>query len=313
MTPRPDGRAPTAAAPSPSSATSPRWRPGRCWSRFGGTRVLCTASVDEDVPPLDARQRQGLGHRRVLDAAGLVARADRPRGRATASRRAAPRRSSGSSAGRCAPSCDMAALGERQVIVDCDVLQADGGTRTASICGGYLALHDALHPAGAGRARISAHPLARVCAAISRRHRRRGAAARPRRTSRTPRAEVDMNVVMTRRGGFVEVQGTAEGAAVQPRRARRPARPGRGRHRRDHRPAGRGARRRRRRRAREAVRDEARPAPRPTPTRSREIAAILGAASSWCPGPRRARRRGDGATLEENARLKARAVVRRHR
>jgi ribonuclease PH len=106
--------------------------------------------------------------------------------------------------------CDMRALGERQVIVDCDVLQADGGTRTASICGGYLALHDALSRlVQAGT--ITGHPLTAFCAAIS-----VGV------VDGTPvldlpyvedsRAEVDMNVVMTSQGGFVEVQGTAEGA-----------------------------------------------------------------------------------------------------
>jgi ribonuclease PH len=106
--------------------------------------------------------------------------------------------------------CDMQALGERQVIVDCDVLQADGGTRTASICGGYVALHDALSRlVQAGT--IPAHPLTAFCAAVS-----VGV------VGGTPvldlpyvedsRAEVDMNVVMTSMGGFVEVQGTAEGA-----------------------------------------------------------------------------------------------------
>jgi ribonuclease PH len=106
--------------------------------------------------------------------------------------------------------CDMRALGERQVIVDCDVLQADGGTRTASICGGYIALHDALSRlVQAGT--ITAHPLTAFCAAIS-----------VGIIDGTPmldlpyvedaRAEVDMNVVMTSLGGFIEVQGTAEGA-----------------------------------------------------------------------------------------------------
>lgn len=113
-------------------------------------------------------------------------------------------------------SCDMRLLGERQVVVDCDVLQADGGTRTASICGGFLALHDALSRLVASGA-ITAHPLHSFCAAIS-----------VGIVDAVPmldlpyvedsRAEVDMNVVMLRpvEGGesrFVEVQGTAEGAA----------------------------------------------------------------------------------------------------
>ena len=110
--------------------------------------------------------------------------------------------------------CDMVVLGERQIVVDCDVLQADGGTRTASICGGFLALHDALARLVASR-QLAAHPLHSYCAAIS-----------VGIVDGTPvldlpyvedsRAEVDMNVVMLRpvAGGipsFVEVQGTAEG------------------------------------------------------------------------------------------------------
>ena len=128
--------------------------------------------------------------------------------------------------------CDMKALGERQVVVDCDVLQADGGTRTASICGGFLALHDALARVVARGPKLAAHPLHSYCAAIS-----------VGIVGGTPvldlpyvedsTAEVDMNVVMLRpiAGGeprFVEVQGTAEGmaftrgeldAAARPRRA----------------------------------------------------------------------------------------------
>ena len=112
--------------------------------------------------------------------------------------------------------CDLVLLGERQVMVDCDVLQADGGTRTASICGGYLALHDALARL-VQAAEIRAHPLHSLCAAVS-----------VGIVDAVPvldlpyvedsAAEVDMNVVMLARpdGGdprFVEVQGTAEGTA----------------------------------------------------------------------------------------------------
>ena len=107
--------------------------------------------------------------------------------------------------------CDMGLLGERQVIVDCDVLQADGGTRTASICGGYLALHDALaRRMQAGE--IEQHPLTEACAAIS-----VGIIDGEPRLDlpyvEDANAETDMNVVMTSSGNFVEVQGTAEGAA----------------------------------------------------------------------------------------------------
>jgi ribonuclease PH len=106
--------------------------------------------------------------------------------------------------------CDMRLLGERQVVVDCDVLQADGGTRTASICGGYLALHDALSRLVQANA-IPTHPLTAHLAAIS-----VGVVdAVPMLDLpyvEDSRAEVDMNVVMTSAGRFVEVQGTAEGA-----------------------------------------------------------------------------------------------------
>jgi len=105
----------------------------------------------------------------------------------------------------------MRALGERQVIVDCDVLQADGGTRTASICGGYLALHDAISRlVMAGT--IKQHAITERCAAIS-----VGVVAGEPALDlpyvEDSRAEVDMNVVMISSGRFVEVQGTAEGMA----------------------------------------------------------------------------------------------------
>jgi ribonuclease PH len=106
---------------------------------------------------------------------------------------------------------DLVALGEKQITVDCDVLQADGGTRTASICGGYLALHDALSrllQAGL----LRAQPLFAHCAAVS-----VGiVGAVPLLDlpyAEDSKAEVDMNVVMTSEGRFVEVQGTAEGKA----------------------------------------------------------------------------------------------------
>jgi ribonuclease PH len=112
--------------------------------------------------------------------------------------------------------CDMRLLGERQVVVDCDVLQADGGTRTASICGGYLALHDALTRLVQNQA-ISAQPLHSYCAAISVGV-VDGVPVLDLPYVEDSRAEVDMNVVMLKRlvgaaeAQFVEVQGTAEGA-----------------------------------------------------------------------------------------------------
>jgi ribonuclease PH len=107
--------------------------------------------------------------------------------------------------------CDLVVLGEVQVTVDCDVLQADGGTRTASICGAYVALHDAfsrLQLAGT----LRQHPLTDSVAAISVGI-IDGVPMLDLPYAEDSRAEVDMNVVMTGSGGFVEVQGTAEGLA----------------------------------------------------------------------------------------------------
>jgi ribonuclease PH len=104
---------------------------------------------------------------------------------------------------------DLEMIAELQITVDCDVLQADGGTRTAAICGGYVALHDAFSRMVAG-GKIPAHPMTDACAAIS-----VGVvdalAHLDLDYSEDARAEVDMNVVMTGAGRFVEVQGTAEG------------------------------------------------------------------------------------------------------
>ena len=226
---------------------------------------------------------------------GLDARARRPRGGARAS--------SGPHPGDPAPDRPVAArrhrprvLGEVQITVDCDVLQADGGTRTASICGGYVALHDACSRL------VAAKQHGRAPA-----HRPRARRSRSASSTRSPyldldysedsRAEVDMNVVMTGAGRFVEVQGTAEGAPFSRARARRAARPRRARHRRDLRAAARDARRAARRRVAgdAAVRPRDRE-PRQGRARSRAVLARRPApTSSWSPRPeRRARGRGDG-------------------
>jgi ribonuclease PH len=103
----------------------------------------------------------------------------------------------------------MPALGERQVLIDCDVLQADGGTRTASICGGYLALHDALDRLRQ-QGLIGVHPLTALCGALSVGI-VDGTPMADLAYTEDSTAEVDMNVVMTSEGRFIEVQGTAEG------------------------------------------------------------------------------------------------------
>jgi ribonuclease PH len=207
---RADGRATDELRPITFERDFTEMAAGSCLVSFGSTRVLCTASIDDDVP----RWMRGRGTGWVTAEYSMLpgssperirreVKDGRPSGRTQEIQRLI---------GRALRSvCDMAALGERQVIVDCDVLQADGGTRTASICGGYLALHDALARFVA-RGTIGAHPLTGFCAAIS-----VGV------VDGTPvldlpyvedsRAEVDMNLVMTSEGRFVEVQGTAEGLA----------------------------------------------------------------------------------------------------
>lgn len=177
---------------------------------FGRTRVLCTASIDEDVP----RWMRGRGTGWVTAEYSMLPGSSPER----IGREAARGKQSGRTQeiqrliGRSLRAvCDMAALGERQVVVDCDVLQADGGTRTASITGGYLALHDALaRLVAAGE--LETHPLTAFCAAVS------VGIVDGEPVCDLPyvedaRADVDMNVVMTSAGDFVEVQGTAEGVA----------------------------------------------------------------------------------------------------
>jgi ribonuclease PH len=182
---------------------------GSCLVAFGSTRVLCTASVDEDVP----RWMRGNGKGWVTAEYSMLpgssperikreVKDGKPSGRTQEIQRLIGR--------ALRAVCDMRLLGERQVIVDCDVLQADGGTRTASICGGFVALHDALSRlVQAGT--IREHPLTAFCAAISVGI-VNGVPVLDLPYIEDSRAEVDMNVVMTSLGGFVEVQGTAEGA-----------------------------------------------------------------------------------------------------
>jgi ribonuclease PH len=212
---RPDGRAADELRPVTFERDFTEMAAGSCLVTFGRTRVLCTASIDEDVP----RWMRGSGKGWVTAEYSMLPGSSPER----VDREAAKGKQSGRTVeiqrliGRSLrAACDMTLLGERQVVVDCDVLQADGGTRTASICGGYLALHDALtRTVQAGR--IGAHPLHSYCAAISVGI-VNGAPVLDLPYVEDSRAEVDMNVVMLRPVGggearFVEVQGTAEGMA----------------------------------------------------------------------------------------------------
>ncbi len=213
--PRPDGRAPDELRPVSFERDFTEMAAGSCLVTFGRTRVLCTASIDEDVP----RWMRGRGKGWVTAEYSMLPgsspeRVDREAARGKQSGRTVEIQRLIGRALRA--SCDMAMLGERQVVVDCDVLQADGGTRTASICGGFLALHDALARLVA-KGSIAAHPLHSYCAAVSVGI-VGGVPVLDLPYVEDSRAEVDMNVVMLRpvAGGearFVEVQGTAEGMA----------------------------------------------------------------------------------------------------
>ena len=182
---------------------------------FGKTRVLCTASVDEDVP----RWMKGTGKGWVTAEYSMLPgsspeRVDREAAKGKQSSRTVEIQRLIGRALR--SSCDMQALGERQILLDCDVLQADGGTRTSSICGAYIALHDALTRL-VQQGSITANPLHSLCAAISV-GMHNGAPILDLPYEEDSKAEVDMNVVMLKpmNGGestFVEVQGTAEGKA----------------------------------------------------------------------------------------------------
>ena len=177
---------------------------------FGRTRVLCTASVETRVPPwLRGKGRGWVTAEYSMLPGSTSERVEREAQRGKLSGRTQEiQRLIGRSLRAVT---DLVALGEVQITVDCDVLQADGGTRTSSICGGWIALHDACTRLVA-RGELAAHPVREPCAAIS-----VGIVdALPVLDldySEDVRAEVDMNVVMTAAGRFVEVQGTAEGEA----------------------------------------------------------------------------------------------------
>ena len=182
---------------------------------FGDTRVLCTASVEEKVPG----HKKGSGEGWVTAEYGMLPRATHTRG----DREAARGKQSGRTQeiqrliGRSMRAVfDLKKLGERTIHLDCDVLQADGGTRTASICGAFVALHDAITRIQQNGG-LTVNPLHSMCAAISVGiHNGNPVLDLP--YEEDSKAEVDMNVVMLQpiNGGeptYVEVQGTAEGKA----------------------------------------------------------------------------------------------------
>ena len=209
---RASGRAPDALREVRFTRRYTRYAEGSVLVEFGATCVLCTASIEDGVPGF----LRGKGRGWVTAEYSMLPRATHTRG----AREAARGKQSGRTQeiqrliGRSLRAViDLEALGERTVTLDCDVLQADGGTRTASVTGSYVALADACQLL-VKRGALAATPLHGQVAAVS-----------VGIVGGTPvldldygedsNAETDMNVVMHSGGGFVEVQGTAEGHAVR--------------------------------------------------------------------------------------------------
>ena len=207
---RTQGRAADALRPVTITRAFTMHAEGSVLIEFGDTKVLCTASVEEKVPP----HKRGSGEGWVTAEYGMLPRATHTR----SDREAARGKQSGRTQEiqrligrslRCV--FDLKALGERTISLDCDVIQADGGTRTAAISGAFVAAHDAVSWLMAQK-KISASPIRQFVAAISV-GLVEGTPLLDLEYIEDSACDTDMNVVMTAGGGFVEVQGTAEGAA----------------------------------------------------------------------------------------------------
>jgi len=207
--PRPDGRTPNQLRPVTFERGYTRYAEGSVLVSFGQTKVLCNASVEERVPPFLKGQGKGW-----LTAEYMML----PRATHT---RSARESSLGKVGGRTHEIqrligrslrgvLDTTALGERQITVDCDVIQADGGTRTAAITGAWVAVHDALSRLvadGKLPAMPRLDPLAAISVGIL-----DGEARLDLNYDEDSQAETDMNVIGLGNGRYVEIQGTAEGA-----------------------------------------------------------------------------------------------------
>ena len=210
MTARVSGRAPDELRTVVFTRDYTEMADGSVLVEFGRTRVLCTASVESRVPPW----LKGSGKGWVTAEYSMLPGSSPER----VDREAARGRQSGRTQeiqrliGRSLRAVtDLRLMPDVQITVDCDVLQADGGTRTASICGGWIALHDACSRLVASGG-LATHPVLQPCAAVSVGV-IDGTPMLDLEYSEDVRAEVDMNVVMTGDERFVEVQGTAEGMA----------------------------------------------------------------------------------------------------
>ena len=211
---RSKGRAAGALRPVRLTRHYTRHAEGSVLVEFGDTQVLCTASVEEKVPP----HKRGSGEGWVTAEYGMLPRATHTR----SDREAARGKQSGRTQEiqrligrslRCV--FDLKKLGERTISLDCDVIQADGGTRTAAITGAFVAAHDAVSWLLAG-GKLGASPIRDFVAAVSVGI-VQGTPLLDLEYVEDSACDTDMNVVMTGAGGFVELQGTAEGAAFSRR------------------------------------------------------------------------------------------------
>ena len=205
--PRPSGRAPDELRPVRLEPGFAKYAEGSCLARFGDTHVLCTATLEDKVPPFLRNSGRGW----ITAEYGMLPRSTHTR----TDREAARGRQSGRTQeiqrqiGRSLRAVtNLAALGERQIRIDCDVLQADGGTRTASITGSYVALHVALQKL-VREGGLPALPLTDAVAAISCGI-HGGQAVLDLDYAEDSAAEADANFVLTGSGGIVEIQATAE-------------------------------------------------------------------------------------------------------
>src|SRR3989441_2700646 len=205
---RPSGRAPEAMRPVTLEPGVAKYAEGSCLARFGDTHVLCTATVEERVPPFLRNTGRGW----VTAEYGMLPRSTHTR----TDREAARGRQSGRTQeiqrliGRSLRAViDLVKLGERTIKLDCDVIQADGGTRTASVTGAFVALHDAIGTL-LERGVLPASPIRDFVAAVSV-GLYEGVAVLDLDYAEDSGGDTDMNVVMTGAGRFVEIQGTAEG------------------------------------------------------------------------------------------------------
>ena len=211
---RPDGRTSNQLRPIRVERPFATAAPGSVLIHAGNTSVLCTASIDDSVPPWKMKQVPPTGWvtaeysmlpgstapRKSRDRSGKVD------GRSTEIQRLIGR--------SLRAAVDTVALGPRTITIDCDVIRADGGTRTLSITGGFIALVDAvnsLRPAGVDPRKVFTNSIAAVSVGVS-----QGVAVLDLDYREDSRAEVDMNVVMTGGGQFVEVQGSAEHGTFSP-------------------------------------------------------------------------------------------------